>query len=162
MDVRPRDAACLDVGFDQLVPSDMWICAIPMAEHSKVHDVLDASFSGGINEGLALGQHRHCVAGKQEDTVHPTKRGSKSSRTVEIQKNGVVALLLKRCDLFRPARSHSNMNCVWLPLQVLKDKPPNLAGGAENQNGGLLEHRHACISPGSVRDSVKSIRGQCR
>src|SRR6202048_2721457 len=161
MDVRPRDAACLDVGFDQLVPSDMWICAIPMAEHSKVHDVLDASFSGGINEGLALGQHRHCVAGKQEDTVHPTKRGSKSSRTVEIQKNGVLALLLKRCDLVRPAGSHSNMNCVWLPLQVLKDKPPNLAGGAENQNGGLLEHRHVCISPGSVRDSVKSIRGQC-
>src|SRR4029077_6530832 len=91
-----------DVGFDQLVPSDMWICAIPMAEHSKVHDVLDASFSGGINEGLALGQHRHCVAGKQEDTVRPTKRGSKSSRTVEIQKNRVLALLLKRCDLFRP------------------------------------------------------------
>src|SRR4030081_1929257 len=36
MDVRPRDAACLDVGFDQLVPNDMWICAIPMAEHSAV------------------------------------------------------------------------------------------------------------------------------
>jgi hypothetical protein len=69
----------------------MWICAIPMAEHSQVHEMLDASFSGGINEGLALGQHRHGVAGKQEDTVHSTKRGSKSSRTVEIQKNGVLA-----------------------------------------------------------------------
>jgi hypothetical protein len=95
MDVRPGDAACLDVGFDQLVPGDMWIRAIPMAEHCKVHDVLDASFSGRINEGLALGQHRHCVAGKQKDPVHPTKRGSKRSRTVEIQKNGVLALLLK-------------------------------------------------------------------
>src|SRR5260221_768835 len=162
MDVRPRDAACLDVGFDQLVPSDMRICAIPMAEHSKVHDLLDASFSGGINEGLALGQHRHGVSGKQEDTVHPTKRGSQSSRTVEIQKNGVLALLLKRCDLFRPARSHSNMNCVRLPLQVLKDKPPNLAGGSQNQNGGLWQHSHARIPPGSVRDSVKSTRSQCR
>jgi hypothetical protein len=140
MDVRPGDAACLDLGFDQLVPSDMWICAIPTAEHSKVHDVLDTSFSGGINEGLALGQHRHWVADKQEDTVHPTKRGNKSSRTVEIQKNGVLALLVKRCDLFRPARSHSNMNCVLLPLQVLKEKPPNLAGGAKNQNGGSCLH----------------------
>jgi hypothetical protein len=138
MDVRPRYAACLDIGFDQLVPSDMWICAIPMAKYSKVHNVLDASFSGSINEGLALGQHRHCVAGKQEDTVYSTKRGSKSSRTVEVQENSVLALSLKRCDLFRPARSHSNMNCVWLPLQVLKDKPPNLAGGAEDQNGGLF------------------------
>src|ERR1700752_40722 len=40
MDVRPGDAACLDVGFDQLVPGDMWIRAIPMAEHSKGHDGL--------------------------------------------------------------------------------------------------------------------------
>jgi hypothetical protein len=39
------------------------------------------------------------------------------------------------------------------------NKPPNLAGGAENQNGGLLEHRHACISPGSVGGSVQPIRG---
>src|SRR5260370_28195811 len=91
MDVRPRDAACLDIGFDQLVPSDMWICAIPMAEHSKVDEVLDASFSGRINEGLALGQHRHAVAGKQEDTVHPTTRGSKSTRSVAIQKTAVLA-----------------------------------------------------------------------
>src|SRR5258707_6692444 len=144
MDVRPRDAACLDIGFDQLVPNDMWICAIPMAEYSKVHNVLDASFSGSINEGLALGQHRQCVAGKQEYTVHPVERGSKSNRTVEIQKNSVLALLLKCCDLFRPARSHPNMNCVWLPIQVLKDKPPNLAGGAQDQNGGLFEHRHVC------------------
>src|SRR5260370_22469533 len=138
MDVRPRDAAGLDVGFDQLVPCDMWICAIPMAEHSKVHDMLDVSFSGGINEGLALGQHRHCVTGKQEDTVHSTKRGSKSSRTVEIQKNGVPALLLERYDLFRLACSYSNMNCVWLPLQGLKNKASNLAVGAKNQNHGLL------------------------
>src|SRR3981081_2924227 len=66
MDVRPRDAAGLDVGFDQLVPCDMWICAIPMAEHSKVHDMLDARFSGGINVGLALGQHRHRVDRTQD------------------------------------------------------------------------------------------------
>ena len=95
MNVRPRYAACFDVGLDQLVPHDMWICAIPAAEHAKVHDVLDASFSGGIDEGLALGQHRHRVAGKQEDTVHGVKRGSKSGRTVEIEKNCVPALLLK-------------------------------------------------------------------
>jgi hypothetical protein len=132
-----------------------------MAEYSKVHEVLDASFSGGINEGLALGQHCHCVAGKQEDTVYPMKSGRKSSRIVEIQKNGILALLLlKGCDLIRPARSHSNMNCVWLPLEVLKGNPPDLAGGAENQNGGLMEHRHVCISLGSVRDSVISIRGR--
>src|SRR5260370_6893838 len=98
MNVRPRYSACFDVGLDQLVPRDMWICAIPMAEHAKVHDVLDASFSGGINKGFALGQHRHCVAGKQEDTVHATKRGSKRSRTVEIQKTGVPALFLERYD----------------------------------------------------------------
>ena len=35
-----------------------------MAEHSQVHDMLGASFSGRINEGLALGQHRHGAAGK--------------------------------------------------------------------------------------------------
>jgi len=99
--------------------------------------VLNASFSGGIYEGLALGQHHHRVAGKQEDPVHGVKRGSKSRRPVEIQKNCVPALLLKRCDLFRPARSYSNMNCVWLLLQVLKNKTSNLAGGAKNQNGRL-------------------------
>jgi hypothetical protein len=96
-----------------------------------------ASFSGGIDEGLALREHRHCVAGKQEDTVHGVKRGSKSGRPVEIEKNCVPALLLKRCDLFRPARSYSNMNCVWLLLQALKNKASNLAGSAKNQNGGL-------------------------
>jgi hypothetical protein len=66
----------------------MCIRAIPMTEHSKVHDVLDASFSGSINEGLALDQHRHCVAGKQEDSVHPVKRGRKSSRTAAISRLG--------------------------------------------------------------------------
>jgi len=45
--------------------------------------------------------------------------------------------LLKRCDLFRPARSYSNMNCVYLMLQVLKNKTSNLAGRTKNQNGGL-------------------------
>src|SRR3981081_878228 len=54
MDVRPRDAACLDVGFDQLVPSDMWICAIPLAEHSKRPYVLEASFSSGLTESVAV------------------------------------------------------------------------------------------------------------
>jgi hypothetical protein len=93
--------------------------------------------AGGIDEGLALGEHRHRVAGKQEDTVHGVQRGSKSGRPVEIEKNCVPALLLKRCDLFRPARSYSNMNCVWLLLQVLKNKASNLAGSAKNQNGGL-------------------------
>src|SRR5260370_42112783 len=56
--------------------------------------------------------------------VDGVKRGSKSGRPVEIQKNCVSALLLKRCDLFRPARSYSNMNCVYLMLQVLRIKRP--------------------------------------
>src|SRR5258707_7513731 len=62
MDVRPRDAACLDVGINQLVQSDMWICPFPMAEHSMVDEVLDASFSGRINAGLAWVRHRQSVS----------------------------------------------------------------------------------------------------
>jgi len=53
---------------------------------------------------LLCAQHRHCVAGEQEDTLDTVKRGSKSGRPVEIQKNCVPALLLKRCDLFSGLR----------------------------------------------------------
>jgi len=39
-------------------------------------------FCAASDEGLALRQHRHCVAGEQEDTLDTVKRGSKSGRPV--------------------------------------------------------------------------------
>src|SRR5258708_16648918 len=44
MDVRPRDAAFLDVGFDHLVTITLTICAIPMSHHSPFPHVMYTTF----------------------------------------------------------------------------------------------------------------------
>jgi hypothetical protein len=71
-----------------------------MAERSQVHDMLDASFTGGINDGLALGQHRHGVAGKssrfQASPLAPTLEAGNPRPTnchsAELAKTGQAPL----------------------------------------------------------------------
>ena len=68
----------------------MGIVAVPLGcKHAQVHDMFDARFFCLINDGLALNEHRDCVTGEQEQSLHPPQRLSKSSGIVKIKVNSL-------------------------------------------------------------------------
>jgi hypothetical protein len=71
------------------VPDEVRIGNVPVGEYSLMHDVPDACFDRGVDQGLALGQHGNGLTRQKVDPVHAVQRVGEGSRVVEVEERRV-------------------------------------------------------------------------
>ena len=114
MEVGPGQAARLDVALDELMPGEVGVGAVPFGKNTDMDDVLHTRLLRGIHQGLALRQHRHRVAGQQEDAVHTGQGQGKCARVIQVQMNGLFSLPTEPLHFLRTPGTETNANVLGL------------------------------------------------
>ena len=118
------------------MPNEVGIGAVPFREHAQVHDVLHTRFVRRVDERLALGEHRHGVAGQDEEPVDARERDPERFGLVEIQVDGVLSFGPQPLHGGGPTRAETHAHVLGL-RELRHDLLSDRAAGSQNEHIGL-------------------------